>query len=241
MRSRADAGDSFASATSKRCLMADILPSTEERALEESSSRCMALMPISDRAFCGESFASTSWKRWFILSVTALSAMFALFTRETTSEDVSILSRSIIAAAPVGVGALISATKSAIVKSVSWPTADTTGARDEAIARATFSSLNGQRSSREPPPLATTTISTPYLFRSSIPLTIVSAAPSPCTMEGARMMSAGKRVAEVMIMSWMTAPVSEVTTPTLFGYLGSGLLRDCSNSPSASSFFFSSS
>lgn len=231
----------MASATSKRCLMEDILPSTEERALDDSSSRCMHLMPISDRAFCGESLASTSWKRCLILSVTAPSAMFALFIRDTTSEDVSILSRSIIAAAPVGVGALTSATKSAIVKSVSCPTADTTGARDEAIALATFSSLNGHRSSRDPPPLATTTTSTPCLFRRSIPLTIVSAAPSPCTIEGARIMSAGKREAEVIIMSWMTAPVSDVTTPILRGYLGSGLLRDCSNSPSASSFFLSSS
>ncbi len=51
MRSSAEAGDSFASATSKRCLIADTLPSADVRALEESSSRCMPLMPMSDRAF----------------------------------------------------------------------------------------------------------------------------------------------------------------------------------------------
>ncbi len=54
-------------------------------------------------------------------------------------------------AAAEGVGARRSATKSAIVKSVSWPTALTTGIRERAIARATSSSLNGQRSSSDPP------------------------------------------------------------------------------------------
>src|SRR5688572_1594272 len=42
-------------------------------------------------------------------------------------------------AAAEGVGARLSATKSAIVKSVSWPTADITGITDERIARATSS------------------------------------------------------------------------------------------------------
>ncbi len=69
----------------------------------------------------------------------------------------------------------------------------------------------------------------------------MSAAPSPCTIDGARMMSAGKREAEVIMMSWITAPVSDVTTPILRGYLGRDLLRDWSKSPSASSFFLSSS
>jgi hypothetical protein len=41
----------------------------------------------------------------------------------------------------VGVGARRSATKSAIEKSVSWPTPVTIGTREAAIARATTSSL----------------------------------------------------------------------------------------------------
>jgi len=57
-------------------------------------------------------------------------------------------------AAPVGVGALKSATKSAIVKSVSCPTPLIIGILESAIALATISSLNGQRSSSDPPPLA---------------------------------------------------------------------------------------
>ena len=54
-----------------------------------------------------------------------------------------------------GVGARMSATKSAIVKSVSWPTPVITGIDDAAIARATTSSLKAHRSSSDPPPRAT--------------------------------------------------------------------------------------
>ena len=60
-----------------------------------------------------------------------------------------------ISAAAVGVGARRSATKSAIVESVSWPTPLITGMVQAAIARATASSLNAIRSSSEPPPRAT--------------------------------------------------------------------------------------
>ena len=55
-----------------------------------------------------------------------------------------------ISAAADGVGARRSATKSAMVTSVSWPTAEMTGTGDAAIARATISSLNARRSSSEP-------------------------------------------------------------------------------------------
>jgi len=67
-------------------------------------------------------------------------------------------------AAPVGVGALKSATKSAMVKSVSCPTADITGIFDEKIARATISSLNAHNSSIDPPPRPI--INTSALFNS---------------------------------------------------------------------------
>ena len=62
-------------------------------------------------------------------------------------------------AAADGVGARRSATKSAMVKSVSWPTAEMTGTEQAAMARATRSSLNVHRSSSEPPPRATITTS----------------------------------------------------------------------------------
>lgn len=64
------------------------------------------------------------------------------------------MSGSAISAAADGVGALRSATKSHIVKSVSWPTAEMTGITDAATARAISSELNAARLSSEPPPLA---------------------------------------------------------------------------------------
>ena len=54
-------------------------------------------------------------------------------------------------AAADGVDALTSDTKSHIVKSVSWPTPDTTGILHEYIALARFSSLKAQRSSLPEP------------------------------------------------------------------------------------------
>ena len=59
-------------------------------------------------------------------------------------------------AAALGVGARTSAAKSEIVKSISWPIADTTGSSEAAIARATISSLNSHKSSTLPPPRART-------------------------------------------------------------------------------------
>ena len=53
-----------------------------------------------------------------------------------------------------------SATKSQIVKSVSWPTPETIGSGDSNTARATTSSLNAHRSSSEPPPRQTISTST---------------------------------------------------------------------------------
>ena len=88
-------------------------------------------------------------------------------------------------AAADGVGALTSATKSEMVKSISCPTAEITGIFEAKIALATISSLNAQRSSIEPPPLPTikTSISL-NLFSSSIPLAISFAASSPWTFTG---------------------------------------------------------
>ncbi len=62
--------------------------------------------------------------------------------------------RTTSSAAADGVGARRSAAKSAMVKSVSWPTAEITGRGQAAMARATASSLNAHRSSSEPPPRA---------------------------------------------------------------------------------------
>ena len=83
-------------------------------------------------------------------------------------------------AAADGVGALRSATKSAIVKSVSCPTADIIGISESYIALATISSLNGHKSSKDPPPLPIISTSANFsLFIFIIPSAIFSAAPCP--------------------------------------------------------------
>ncbi len=95
-------------------------------------------------------------------------------------------------AAAEGVGARTSATKSAMVKSVSCPTAEITGTRELTIARATPSSLNAQRSSSEPPPRArmiTSTSGTAASRRSAA--AIAADAPSPCTGVGASRIATG--------------------------------------------------
>ena len=93
-----------------------------------------------------------------------------------------------ISAAADGVGALKSATKSAIVKSVSCPTAEIIGIFESYIARATISSLNGHRSSKEPPPLAKImTSANCFSFIIFIAFAISFEAPEPCTGTGSNL------------------------------------------------------
>jgi exodeoxyribonuclease VII large subunit len=74
---------------------------------------------------------------------------------------------------------------SAMVKSISCPTADTTGRVDFAMARATISSLKAHKSSMEPPPLPTMrTSKSRILFICWIASDISSAEPSPLTFTG---------------------------------------------------------
>ena len=67
----------------------------------------------------------------------------------------SLISGTAICAAAVGVSALLSATKSEIVKSISWPTAEMIGIFEANMLLATISSLKAQSSSIDPPPLPT--------------------------------------------------------------------------------------
>src|SRR5712691_2358440 len=88
-------------------------------------------------------------------------------------------------AAAVGVGARRSATKSAIVKSVSWPIPVTTGIGHARIARATISSLKAHKSSMLPPPRTTNMTSHPPSRPAIVSAeAIFSAAPSPWTCTG---------------------------------------------------------
>ena len=92
---------------------------------------------------------------------------------------------------PAGVGARRSDTKSISVVSVSWPTAEITGIGQAATVRARASSLNGQRSSIDPPPRATIRTSgrgmDPPSGRAANPRTALAtclAACSPWTTQG---------------------------------------------------------
>ena len=87
----------------------------------------------------------------------------------------------------VGVGALTSATKSIKVKSVSCPTAEIIGISDLKTSRTKSSSLNGNKSSNEPPPRAIIIISGRFILSALkylIPAIISREALSPCTALG---------------------------------------------------------
>ena len=148
-----------------------------------------------------------------------------------------------ISAAPEGVGARTSATKSAMVKSISWPTPTITGVSMAARARATTSSLNDQRSSKEPPPRVSIRRSHSCLASARRNVRAIwSAAPSPCTGVGyTRTGTAGKRRASTVKTSRTAAPLGDVRIPIRSGSCGRLRLRSASNNPSAASFFFSSS
>ena len=91
-------------------------------------------------------------------------------------------------AAAVGVGARTSAQKSAMVKSVSCPTPHTTGTGDEAMARASCSSLNAHKSSMAPPPRTSSSTSIWSASRRCQALARAwrnsPAAWAPCTLAG---------------------------------------------------------
>ena len=85
-----------------------------------------------------------------------------------------------------------SATWSTIGVSCSCPIADTTGVRHSATARTSRSSENGSRSSKLPPPRASTITSTSSSLSSrSSAARICGTAPGPCTAASATRNRAG--------------------------------------------------
>ena len=91
-----------------------------------------------------------------------------------------------------GVGARKSATKSAIVKSISWPTPTMIGSFRAAIARATTSSLNDQRSSSEPPPRVRISTSQSARRSASASVRAISSA-EPGALHGCRVDQHGRQ------------------------------------------------
>ncbi len=151
-----------------------------------------------------------------------------------------------ISAAAVGVGARRSETKSIRVVSVSCPTAEISGMALAAAARARASSLNGQRSSTDPPPRATISTSGrpsgPPGARALKPLIAAitwAAHWSPWTTTGQTTTRQGQRSRMRCRMSRITAPVGLVITPTVAGIDGRGRFLATSNRPSPCSRAFS--
>ena len=148
------------------------------------------------------------------------------------------MSGTINSAAALGVGARKSATKSQIVKSISWPTAETIGRAEWKIARATISSLNSHKSSMLPPPRVTTMRSTRAntslgVASSRMATAISCAAPVPCTRTGLiRICNHGARRRSTFSISRMAAPLGDVTIPMRCGNFGNGRFRSGANNPS---------
>ena len=141
-------------------------------------------------------------------------------------------------AASVGVSARRSATRSASVTSISWPTPDTTGTGEAKIARTSTSSLKLQRSSRLPPPRTSAITSTAGASRAACASAAASssAAPAPCTRDGTTITSAHRhRANSVVRKSAMAAPVGLVTRAIRRGNAGMRRLRPGAKSPSRSS------
>ncbi len=131
-------------------------------------------------------------------------------------------------AATDGVAARTSAAKSARVTSDSWPTPTTTGRGKAATARTTRSSLNGQRSSSEPPPRARMSRSMARPSTGSVHRARLRSAPrmvagavSPWTRHGAKTTrTSGQRRRRTWTTSCRTAPVSLVASPIVRGQTG---------------------
>ena len=112
-----------------------------------------------------------------------------------------------------------------------------------AMARATISSLNAQRSSSEPPPRARMMTSTSLLrlkyckrFDDFLGRTFALHAHRIDVRQ-----TLGNRRRRMRIMSRTAAPRGEVIRPMRRGSMGSGFFRSCVNRPSASRRFFSCS
>ena len=148
------------------------------------------------------------------------------------------------AAAPVGVGARTSATKSQIVKSVSWPTPDTIGsarledrARDDLLVerpqvldRAAAAARRSARRLRR------------ARSRCAIAAAISAAAPSPCTGAGIedRRAAAGQRRRERrQHVAQRGGARRRHDADARAETAGSGRLRSAANQPAASSRAFS--
>ena len=222
--------------TSQRCASSLLLQPGEERLLQTAPEIVEPEMFRSELApRVAEVLVEALDPRRAIAHL-ALSTPLISRVRDTRRRSTSLnFSGAKSSAAAVGVGARLSATKSLMVKSTSWPTAETTGIGQVAMARATTSSLNAQRSSSEPPPRVTTSTSRPGAFsapgmpahqgagrtRHLLPRA-VALHPTGSDQDG---QIAGNRWWSTRRKSRMAAPLGLVTTPMRRGRYGMGRFR----------------
>ena len=150
----------------------------------------------------------------------------SIFDLNSFNLSISLKLNSVTSSAEaVGVGTLMSHTKSQIVKSISWPTPDIVGIGYEKISLAKSSLLKHQRSSIEPPPLEiiTTSILLVGLFSLNkiirlSALIILTCALSPCTIASLNeIWEFGALLFTVETISWNAAVDEDVIIPIWFG------------------------
>ena len=133
---------------------------------------CLGLLPFNP--LCNKSTSFFAFKNFLSIALCKNSFLF------NKSFIISFNDGDTNSPAADGVGALISLTKSLIVKSTSWPTADTVGILLLNISYAKSLLLKAQSSSIDPPPLPKMITSTDFsLLKYLIPSIIESAAFSP--------------------------------------------------------------
>ena len=122
-----------------------------------------------------------------------------------------------------------------MVKSISWPIAETMGICEPAMALASLSSLKVHRSSREPPPRQITITSfCPLSLQRVMASMISSMAPLPWTLTGIISMGTAANLFSAMERKSCTAaPLGEVIRAIFSGSNGRGLLRSSPKNPSA--------
>ncbi|CAB4839181.1 unannotated protein [freshwater metagenome] len=155
----------------------------------------------------------------------------------------SAISGTIFLAASVGVDARKSATRSRSGESFSWPMALTIGVVHDAAKRTKPSSLNGSKSSKDPPPrvMTITSISgSASSSRSAADTSVTAAAPWTVTSRISKT-TLGQRRLAFSTTSFSASVFRPQISPTFFGRSGSSTLRSKSKRPSAASSDLSAS
>ncbi len=200
-------------------------------------SRCRATMAarsaIIGRLISERWTARSRVNRWARVRRPRVSTVRRPFTSSWRSGTMAL-------AAWVGVEARRSATKSNSGLSLSWPMALTTGVRHPDTALISASLLNGNRSSKEPPPRAITMTSTSGRVSNSLTALLTAttvSAPWTGTWRISKR-AAGQRRCVLLRTSRSAAVLRPTINPIRLGRNGRARLRSVSNRPSERSSCF---